>query len=292
MAKIHENIEKIGLRNKDKANFPYFKFDKPDNIRFIASEAYTFSRFYLLLLKQVPDDDKVFELVKLLIAIIRIIVLFEFDNDLLILLHNLIRLFLLSCSEMKELKMTAKFHHMIHYPRMIEMFGPLKILSTLNFESFHSSLKTKISTSNNWKNVVLTVLNKCARAQLVDYPKIPIEQGKHPVFFVPADLAPIVPSMQFTGLDVFNKMYRVNTSAVIYEALHDCLSILRITAIYLEGSEYYVYGELFYGHEDEKNRVVLDRTGSLGVVKITPQKIPHEIYKEQDFSFIVPYHHL
>ena len=66
-----------------------------------------------------------------------------------VLVDRLISTFLDLCSKINELNITAKFHHLIHYPIMIRRFGHPRIFSTINFESFHSFLNTKIKTSKN-----------------------------------------------------------------------------------------------------------------------------------------------
>ena len=68
----------------------------------------------------------------------------SFSNETIAMLASIIEAFLSLCSEHNnELKITVKFHHLIHYPSMIAKFGPPKILSTINFESLHSYLKVK-----------------------------------------------------------------------------------------------------------------------------------------------------
>ena len=53
---------------------------------------------------------------------------------------------------------------MIHYARLITEFGPLRMTSTLNFESHHSFLKKLARSSKNWKNPALTIAQSYARA--------------------------------------------------------------------------------------------------------------------------------
>ena len=91
----------------------------------------------------------------------------SFSNETIAMLASIIEAFLSLCSEHNnELKITVKFHHLIHYPSMIAKFGPPKILSTINFESLHSYLKSKIKNSKTWKFACYTIAAKYAQCRI------------------------------------------------------------------------------------------------------------------------------
>ena len=126
---FQNKTQSLNLRNKDKKNFPLISFERLDQIRFIASESFTMARFYLHLIDFLDADDEIFCIVQLLVKIINILMLFDFKLEHLIILENLITSFLSLCSNQSGINMTVKFHHMIHYSRLIEKFGPQEYIA-------------------------------------------------------------------------------------------------------------------------------------------------------------------
>ena len=53
--------------------------------------------------------------------------------------------------------LTPKFHYMIHYPRLIGMYGPLRHLWCVRFESKHQYFKSVNSSLGNYINVTATM---------------------------------------------------------------------------------------------------------------------------------------
>jgi len=52
---------------------------------------------------------------------------------------------------------TPKLHFLIHYPRLISLYGPLKHLWCMRFESCHQYFKKIARISNNYRNIALTL---------------------------------------------------------------------------------------------------------------------------------------
>ena len=55
------------------------------------------------------------------------------------------------------------FHYLLHYGRLIKMFGPLRNFRCMHFEAKHHYFKRVITASGNFKNVTYTM---CKRHQL------------------------------------------------------------------------------------------------------------------------------
>ena len=55
---------------------------------------------------------------------------------------------------------TPKFHYLVHYSRMIEMFGPLRHLWCMRFEGKHQYFKSIIQSLGNYINVGATMANR------------------------------------------------------------------------------------------------------------------------------------
>lgn len=62
---------------------------------------------------------------------------------------------------MTQKGLTQKFHNLIHYPRLIEHFGPLVHLSTMRYESKHRELKKVANTVASRRDICLTIAKKC-----------------------------------------------------------------------------------------------------------------------------------
>ena len=53
-----------------------------------------------------------------------------------------------------------KLHFLLHYPRLIEIYGPLRNLWCMRFESFHRKIKIIAHNCQNFKNICLTVAKR------------------------------------------------------------------------------------------------------------------------------------
>lgn len=56
-----------------------------------------------------------------------------------------------------DVKLRPKHHYLTHYPYLIRMFGPLKHMWTLRYESKHSYFKNILKRSPNFKNILHTL---------------------------------------------------------------------------------------------------------------------------------------
>lgn len=65
---------------------------------------------------------------------------------------------LASRSNKKHVKVTMKMHHLVHYVKLIKLFGPLYVFSTLRFERKHQSCKKSIKSSNCRKNLSYSII--------------------------------------------------------------------------------------------------------------------------------------
>ena len=50
-----------------------------------------------------------------------------------------------------------KLHFLLHHPRLIEHYGPLRLLWCMRFEAFYTKIKSAAKSSNNFKNICFTV---------------------------------------------------------------------------------------------------------------------------------------
>ena len=71
-----------------------------------------------------------------------------------------------------------KMHFLVHYPRMVEFFGPCKRYSSIRYERAHKLSKDVMDTSNNTINVPFTLttryLDKLSFENIIPKPKFKI----------------------------------------------------------------------------------------------------------------------
>jgi len=72
-----------------------------------------------------------------------------------------------------DLRIYPKLHYLMHYPEIIKRYGPIRNLSTDQFESAHRHFKEQLITSSNHKEIAATMfkgaLNKFSYMYSDDY---------------------------------------------------------------------------------------------------------------------------
>ena len=66
-------------------------------------------------------------------------------------------------------QLTPKHHYMIHYPRLISLYGPLRHLWCMRFEAKHQYFKSVISSLGNYINVTSTMANRHQKRQCWEF---------------------------------------------------------------------------------------------------------------------------
>ena len=289
-------VKSFNFLGKDKDNFPLIDFESQSKIRFTASEGYTFIRFFLLFLHNIPLDDPVYLIVDHLVKIVLILMSFNFSFELLTILENLVSNFLFMCSQYAEgLPITVKFHHLIHYPRLITIFGPPRLFSTINFESLHSHLKSKIKNSKNWQSVCYTIATKYARSQVFRNESKSLEFGSKLLFQPLPELLTSFQNNEIVSLSALkqhNNHYKCHKSAIFFKN-RDQLEFLEIEHIFKIQSQYFFYGNIYvcfnennyiyFGPFVRKDYVVLSNLYN---------RHSYEIYHKDSNKFIVPYYYI
>ena len=207
-------LDIFSLKGQDKQYFPLIKFSSSSSIRLTAIESYTFFRFYLLIINtSVPSDDPVRNIIELFVQFLNIIMIYSGPEYLSSYMNTLVHdiLYLINCHLPNEI-ITLKYHHLIHYGRIFSLFGPLRYLSTINFEAMHSGFKTSIRSSKNWKNPVLTIGNKYARETCLNSePKIVYES------FTPSFIPLAIQELLDNNLDHIRSTKSLNINGKNYK---------------------------------------------------------------------------
>ena len=182
------------------------------------------------------------------------------------LLSSLVEYFLTFCKEnFPEMNISIKFHHLIHYcSKMIE-YGPLRFVSTINFESKHSFLKSFCKSSKNWKRPDLTIGKKYSRVSCVNFEalnthsEVSISKYRLPSSFLKDnDIANINECFEIPFFK-FNSYTNRKGSLILYCRTDSNLIFLKISNIYKVNNRVIFYGGLFTSHHiHDTNIYIID----------------------------------
>ena len=109
---------------------------------------------------EVSSSNNAWKLYLLLCDIFDIILAPKIDSSDLNYLSVLLSSFLSSFSKFSPELYKPKFHFLMHYPRMIKMYGPFRNVWCMRFESFHQKIKKIVKNTQNFVNLDLTVASR------------------------------------------------------------------------------------------------------------------------------------
>ncbi len=110
---------------------------------------------------KVPVNDPVWSVYLLLREVCAIIFATAIDRESLVYLADLIAKFLTRFIEVfGACNVKPKMHYLVHYPRYIALYGGLKQVSTVRFESLHFYFKKVARSTNCYKNVCQTLAKR------------------------------------------------------------------------------------------------------------------------------------
>lgn len=134
---------------------------KNDNIKMSASEMWTFIRHFGLIAGDLmPEDDKIWSLYLNIRQILALITANTVDKNCHQLLKNLIREHHSLARYVLKRNLTAKDHHLIHYPTILKCSGPLINFWSMRFEAKHRGTKILAVVSSTKKNLCKTISTK------------------------------------------------------------------------------------------------------------------------------------
>ena len=271
-----QRVNALNLAEKDKYSFPAINFQAP-KLRLTMNESYYLLRFLPFLIHDCfPENDPSFEILKMLNEISSIISGFKFTFESIAYLKTLIADFLALCvSNYPSMNITIKFHHMVHYPGIILKFGPLRHISTINFESHHSFLKSLMRSSRNWTNTALTIATKYARFTSV----FREDNQSSFVILLSFMLPPQVQQIVSNDVDTVRSYSTLHHNGIKY-CLNQCLFykkldeidfFIKLEGIYLVNSDF-----LFYGTIQRAEPLY-----EISCLKISPTPIKGQIFYNQ-----------
>ena len=141
--------------------------NKPDawiqstNSSLTASQSLT--TFYVLpfiIERFLPQNAEVWELYLILAKICDIVLAPAISQSWISYLDGLVHDFYSLLLRLAPDKVIPKCHFLLHYPRQLLEFGPLRSMWCMRFEAYHQKIKKVVRRSHNFKNICYTVANR------------------------------------------------------------------------------------------------------------------------------------
>ena len=155
-------------KNKPRA-LPNDVIQSNGKVSLSASEAWCLFRLLpLILYDLVSDDSKAWQLYALLSEIFEVVFAPRFEKHILSHLHSLISSFYSSFAAEAPAYVKPKFHFLLHYPRLMSLYGPLCPLWGMRFEQFHQKLKRIVRNCPSFKNVAFTITHRLQQGKCYD----------------------------------------------------------------------------------------------------------------------------
>ena len=111
--------------------------------------------------QHIPDEYQPWQVYLLLRQITDIVFASPISTAALLDLEISIEMFLKLYKEVfDDANITPKFHYLLHYPRLIKIYGPLRLLWCLRFESKHQYFKKVVRSAGNYINVTYTMARR------------------------------------------------------------------------------------------------------------------------------------
>lgn len=118
------------------------------------------------------NENDYWQMILVLRKICNLLLCFSISTDQIAILKSLINDYLeLRTTLFDNISLKPKHHYLLHYPHLTRVFGPLRHLWTLRFESKHSYFKNVIRHCPNFKNILLSLSNKHQLLQCLESSK-------------------------------------------------------------------------------------------------------------------------
>ena len=164
VADINKAITSFPYKSRDKCNPPQPLVWCGGEIRSnqTAKESYNLLRLLPIILGyKVQADEVAWEILIAFVEVVRFIVSPDFTDAELDQLQSDIESWLFNYfRHFEHLRVTPKFHYLLHYPQQIRKHGALVEITTLRFESKNGHLKTFCKTTKNFRDICKTAAKK------------------------------------------------------------------------------------------------------------------------------------
>ncbi|XP_036329577.1 uncharacterized protein LOC118741715 [Rhagoletis pomonella] len=227
-------------------------------IRYSASEMMVFSKYLGIIIGDwIPENDSKWELFKILMEIIKIILSDSISNSMISQLEILITEHHKMFVEIFQLPLRPKHHLMLHYPRVIRNIGPLTQVWSMRFESKHKVFKEIARSTKSRTNICLSILKRYTLKQKTDFETFNISQK----------IKSFGPKIQNYS-QMFKKLLNEDKDVEFYKWISFCNVIIKANVVLEIGhnGEYTQYGlveEIGFSKANSKVYVFLKKMNTL-----------------------------
>lgn len=142
-------------------------------------------------------------------------------------------------------RIIPKLHYLVHYPRMISFFGPLKQMWCMRFEAKHQYFKNVASKTKNYRNICKTLAERHQVLQGYEFAEVVLDQGHTMTGLKPvqrSDLPPCIeerlpPGSTWQAKSVTMQHITYHVGDVLVMAKGDDPQFAQIAAIFSGQSE-------------------------------------------------------
>ena len=148
--------------------------------------------------------------------------------------------------------MSPECHYLVHYPRLMCMYGPLHSLWCMQFEGKHQYFKNLANNCQNFRNVTVTLSNRHQLKQcweflpiniLGDFEKVPGRSVSTPLLSLPIDLqTAIKASDNFKGVELEGKVIQRVSEVTVDNIKYSVRDVLTIDLLHVE--KILVFGQI------------------------------------------------
>lgn len=164
ISELNDELKNVNIGKNDRRNKPVPLTEKLlGHSKIVGSASQKWCLFRLLpflMAQHIPSDSPYWHVFLLCSEIVDIVMATKVRKDELAHLKLLIQEFLDKTTEVFGNVLTPKCHYLIHYPRLILMYGPLRPLWCMRYESKHQYFKNIASKCRNFVNITLTLSNR------------------------------------------------------------------------------------------------------------------------------------
>lgn len=157
---INEEMNKMCFGQNDKVNKPVQLSERLHIVGISGSASQKWCLFRLLpflLAQRVPNDCTYWNVFLLCREIVEIVMAPKVRKDSLLLLNTLVEEFLMEMKNVFGDVITPKCHYLTHYARLMQMYGPLRLLWCMRYEGKHQYFKKVAFNCRNFVNIASTL---------------------------------------------------------------------------------------------------------------------------------------
>lgn len=258
ITELNEELQKFCIGQNDKANKPVLLSERllqTSGIVGTATQKWCLFRLLPFILgHRIPPGSRYWHVFLLCREIADIVMATKVRKDELACLELLVHAFLSEVVEVFGPVLTPKCHYLIHYPRLMLMYGPLRSLWCMRFEGKHQYFKNLTNNCRNFINITVTLSNRYQLKQcwefstiniLGNFEKVPGRSVSTPLLSLPIDLqTALKESDNFRDVELESKVIQRVSEMNVDNKKYAVRDVLTLDLLHVEKIP--VFGQIKY----------------------------------------------